>query len=123
MARLREWLKRQSEQKLVEPNSGLGTAINYLRKQWEKLTPFLCVPNPLLDNNICERALMRAILHRKNALVFKTRARCGRGRLVSEPHSHLRVARRQSVRVPDRSSAACRCRRRPSGRVDALELL
>jgi hypothetical protein len=26
-----------------------------------------------LDNNICERALKKSILHRKNALFFKTR--------------------------------------------------
>ena len=26
-----------------------------------------------LDNNICERALKKAILHRKNALFFKTK--------------------------------------------------
>lgn len=73
MERLREWLKRQSEQKLVEPNSGLGTAINYLRKHWEKLTLFLRVAGAPLDNNICERALKKAILHRKNALFFKTK--------------------------------------------------
>ena len=73
MARLREWLKRHSEQKLVEPNSGLGTAINYLRKHWEKLTLFLRVAGAPLDNNICERALKKAILHRKNALFFKTK--------------------------------------------------
>jgi transposase len=73
MARLREWLKRQSEQKLVEPNSGLGTAINYVRKHWEKLTLFLRVAGAPLDNNICERALKKAILHRKNALFFKTK--------------------------------------------------
>jgi transposase len=73
MEKLREWLKRQSERKLVEPNSGLGTAINYLRKHWEKLTLFLRVAGAPLDNNICERALKKAILHRKNALFFKTR--------------------------------------------------
>ena len=73
MADLREWLKRQSEQRLVEPNSGLGTAINYLRKHWEKLTLFLRVAGAPLDNNICERALKKAILHRKNALFFKTK--------------------------------------------------
>lgn len=73
MERLQEWLKRQSEQKLVEPNSGLGKAINYLRKHWKKLTLFLRVANAPLDNNICERALKKAILHRKNALFFKTR--------------------------------------------------
>jgi len=73
MDQLRDWLKRQSEQKLVEPNSGLGTAINYLRKHWEKLTLFLRVAGAPLDNNICERALKKAILHRKNALFFKTK--------------------------------------------------
>jgi len=73
MADLREWLKRQSEQRLVEPNSGLGTAINYLRKHWEKLTLFLRVAGAPLDNNICERALKKVILHRKNALFFKTK--------------------------------------------------
>jgi transposase len=73
MEHLREWLKRQSEQKLVEPNSGLGTAIKYLRKHWERLTLFLRVAGAPLDNNICERALKKAILHRKNALFFKTK--------------------------------------------------
>jgi transposase len=29
-------------------------------------------PSAPLDNNICERALKRAILHRKNALFYKT---------------------------------------------------
>jgi transposase len=72
MEHLRVWLKQQSERKLVEPNSGLGTAINYLRKHWEKLTLFLRVAGAPLDNNICERALKKAILHRKNALFFKT---------------------------------------------------
>jgi len=28
--------------------------------------------NRLLDNNICERILKKAILHRKNALFYKT---------------------------------------------------
>ena len=70
---LREWLDRQVAEKLVEPNSGLGAAISYLRKHWEKLTLFLRVAGAPLDNNLCERALKKAILHRKNALFFKTR--------------------------------------------------
>jgi transposase len=73
MEQLRDWLKRQVEEKLVEPNSGLGSAIGYLRKHWEKLTLFLRVAGAPLDNNLCERALKKAILHRKNALFFKTR--------------------------------------------------
>jgi transposase len=72
LERLHAWLKRQFDERLVEPNSGLGAAINYLRKHWEKLTLFLRVPGAPLDNNLCERALKKAILHRKNALFYKT---------------------------------------------------
>jgi len=36
------------------------------------LTRFLSVPGAPLDNNIAERALKMAILHRKNSLSFKT---------------------------------------------------
>ena len=56
----------------MEPNSSLGTAISYMLKHWDRLTLFLRVPGAPLDNNICERALKRAILHRKNALFYKT---------------------------------------------------
>jgi transposase len=73
MEQLRDWLRRQFDEKLVEPNSGLGAAINYLRKHWEKLTLFLRMPGAPLDNNICERALKKAILHRKNSYFFKTK--------------------------------------------------
>ncbi len=72
MEQLHDWLKRQFDDRLVEPNSGLGGAINYLRKHWTKLTLFLRVAGAPLDNNICERALKKAILHRKNSLFYKT---------------------------------------------------
>lgn len=72
MTDLEGWCKRQIEQKAVEPNSGLGKAIQYMLKHWVKLTRFLHVPGAPLDNNICERALKYAILHRKNALFYKT---------------------------------------------------
>jgi hypothetical protein len=72
LQRLGAWSKQQFDERLVEPNSGLGAAINYLRKHWEKLTLFLRVPGAPLDNNLCERALKKAILHRKNALFYKT---------------------------------------------------
>jgi hypothetical protein len=72
MTDLEAWLKSQLHEKKVEPNSGLGEAINYMLKHWDKLTRFLHVPGAPLDNNICERALKKAILHRKNALFFKT---------------------------------------------------
>lgn len=72
MEGLQAWCRRQFEERLVEPNSGLGEAISYLLKHWEKLTLFLRKPGAPLDNNICERALKKAILHRKNALFYKT---------------------------------------------------
>jgi transposase len=72
MKELHVWLERQFEQRLVEPNSTLGGAISYLLKYWEKLTLFLRVAGAPLDNNICEQALKKAILHRKNALFYKT---------------------------------------------------
>ena len=72
MTRLHHWLQRQIDHKLVEPNSALGDAIQYMLRHWEKLTRFLEVPGAPLDNNVCERALKKAILHRKNALFYKT---------------------------------------------------
>jgi transposase len=72
MEKLHAWLVRQFDERRVEPNSGLGGAISYLLKHWEKLTLFLRVAGAPLDNNICERALKKAILHRKNALFYKT---------------------------------------------------
>ena len=72
MGRLKRWMNQQFEQKLVEPNSGLGEAIRYMKKHWKKLILFLRVPGAPLDNNICERAIKKAILHRKNSLFYKT---------------------------------------------------
>ena len=59
-------------QKKTEPNSSLGQAITYLLRHWRGLTAFLRERNAPLDNNLCERALKRAVLHRKNALFYRT---------------------------------------------------
>jgi transposase len=72
MQQLHAWLTRQLDDKLTEPNSGLGSAIRYMLRHWEKLTLFLRQAGAPLDNNVCERALKKAILHRKNALFYKT---------------------------------------------------
>jgi hypothetical protein len=69
---LQQWMQEQFAQRKVEPNSGLGKAIAYMQKHWEKLTLFLREPGAPLDNNICEQALKMAILHRKNALFYRT---------------------------------------------------
>ncbi|MDP2643416.1 MAG: IS66 family transposase [Desulfobacterales bacterium] len=72
MAELESWCRRQMDDKIVEPNSGLGKAINYMLKRWQNLTRFLMTAGVPLDNNLCERALKYAICHRKNALFYKT---------------------------------------------------
>jgi transposase len=72
MGELEAWLNEQIGKKMVEPNSSLGDAIYYMLKHWENLTAFLRIPGAPLDNNICERALKKAILHRKNSLFFKS---------------------------------------------------
>jgi len=55
MDELARWLAEQFEQRKVE-----------------KLTLFLRQPGAPLDNNLCERALKKAILHRKNSYFYKT---------------------------------------------------
>ncbi len=80
MDHLHAWMKAQLEQKRVEPNSGLGRAINYMLKRWDKLTLFLRVPGAPLDNNTCERAIKMAITHRKNSLFYRSE----RGALVGD---------------------------------------
>ena len=72
MKALKEWLDAQIQDHKAEKNSSLGDAIEYARKHWPKLTLFLKIPGAPLDNNICERILKKPILHRKNALFFKT---------------------------------------------------
>jgi transposase len=72
MEQLKVWLYDQIEGRKVEPNSSIGNAMGYMLKHWDELTLFLRVPKAPLDNNLCEQILKRAILHRKNALFYKT---------------------------------------------------
>jgi transposase len=72
MDELHGWLEAQLKEKKAEPNSGLGKAIEYMLRHWQALTLFLREPGAPLDNNLVERALKKAILHRKNSLFYKT---------------------------------------------------
>jgi transposase len=72
MEQLHGWLKEQLAEAKTEPNSGLGKAISYLLNHWQALTLFLREKGAPLDNNLCERALKKAILNRKNAMFYKT---------------------------------------------------
>jgi transposase len=72
MDQLHGWLEDQLAEAKTEPNSGLGKAISYLLNHWPALTLFLREKGAPLDNNLCERALKKAILNRKNAMFYKT---------------------------------------------------
>jgi transposase len=72
MDQLHRWLEAQFAERRTEPNSGLGKAITYLLRHWRPLTLFLRQPASPLDNNIVERALKRVVLHRKNAMFYRT---------------------------------------------------
>ena len=72
MESLHAWMKTQLDEHLTEPNSGLGQAIQYMLRHWSPLTLFLRQPRAPLDNSLVERALKKTILHRKNALFYKT---------------------------------------------------
>jgi transposase len=72
MEELERWMREQFSERKVEPNSGLGKAITYMQRHWKALTLFLRQAGAPLDNNICERALKLVVLHRKNALFYRT---------------------------------------------------
>lgn len=72
MEELRRWMEEQWAQRRVEPNSALGKAFRYFQRHWEGLTTFLRDGRAPLDSNAVERSLKRVVLHRKNALFFRT---------------------------------------------------
>jgi hypothetical protein len=82
-------------------NSGLGKAITYLLRHWKGLTAFLRHAGAPLDNNICEQALKRAVLHRKNALFYACPA----------------IALRQCLRESQGSTMRARSTRRVSSLI------
>ena len=110
MERLKAWMKGLFADKQVEPNSGLGKAMAYALKRWEKLTLFLCRPGAPLDNNLTERMLKRAILHRKGSLFYKTKNGARVGDLYmsliataklakADPFDYLNVLQRRAEEV------------------------
>ena len=72
MDQLHQWMTDQLNGHQTEPNSGLGKAMTYLLRHWRPLTLFLRQAGAPLDNNIVERAIKKAVLHRKNALFYRT---------------------------------------------------
>ena len=71
MDELKTWMEQQLEDRLVEPNSRLGGAFEYLLKRWKALSRFLHIPGAPLDNNTAERALKIILRYRNNSLFYK----------------------------------------------------
>jgi hypothetical protein len=63
--RLKTWLEDQVRERLVEPNSRLGKAFQYLLNHWHTLTQFLRVPGAPLDNNTVEVRFVDPKLNQK----------------------------------------------------------
>lgn len=72
MDALKLWFQKQFDERKVEPNSGLGKAIRYMQRHWEKLTRFLSIVGAHLDNNIVEQTLKFVIQVRKNSMFHKS---------------------------------------------------
>ena len=69
---LKDWIEQRFEQRIVEPNSAVGSAYNYLFNHWTGLTEWLRTAKAPLDNNAAERILKLVVLHRKNAGYFRS---------------------------------------------------
>jgi hypothetical protein len=85
MKRLRAWMTQKLEEKRIEPNSGMGQAFNYMLERWDKMTVFLRIPGAPIDNNVAERVIKLAIVHRKNSLFFRNE----RGAVVGDIYQTL----------------------------------
>jgi transposase len=72
MNELLRWIIAEEKAKRIEPASGLGKAVKYLKTHWRFLTQFLRVAGMPLENNIAERAIKSVIRFRKNSLFYRT---------------------------------------------------
>jgi hypothetical protein len=106
MQELHAWLTRQLDGKLTEPNSALGGAIRYMLRHWEELTLFLRQAGAPLDNNLCERALKKAILRESERTPWpsppdaRRRAALRGARQVGRARAHCRRPRTGFWRRP-----------------------
>lgn len=60
------------QQKIVEPNSTLGSAMRYITEDYDALSLFLHDPDSPLHTNSVERMIKDVARHRKNSLFFRT---------------------------------------------------
>jgi transposase len=72
MSALKAWMDAQFDEKLVEPNSGLGKAITYAAERWTELNRFLEIAGASLDSNVVEQILRRVAHFRNGSLYYRT---------------------------------------------------
>ena len=122
MEELKTWMEQQLEDRLVEPNSRLGGAFDYLLKRWEALTRFLHIPGAPLDNNTAERALKMILRYRKNSLFYKNEHGAYVGDVLTSLIETCRLAGDQSAGLPPRPDGEPLGGVRRSRGLAALEL-
>ena len=119
---LKQWLQKQVDDRLVEPNSSLGKAIVSMQRHWAPLTRFLQVPDAPLDNNFVERALKLFIRQRKNALFHRTEHSASIASVLTSLIGHLPLRRGQCLGVLGGVARASPRGRGGPGGVAALDL-
>jgi transposase len=72
MEQIKKYVTNLIDNKIVEPNSSLGEAINYFLTHYKELTAFCYVEGATFDNNKAERALKMIIRLRKTSMFYKT---------------------------------------------------
>jgi len=66
-------ISNHTEQFIIEAlRAAKALMVSLVAESGGRVTLFLRVPGAPLSNNLCERALKKAILHRKNALFYRT---------------------------------------------------
>ena len=122
MDKLHAWLEAQFDERLVEPNSGLGQAISYLLNHWQKLTLFLEKAGRTPGQQHRGKGPEEGHSASQELAVLQDPEGSADGRPVHEPDPHLRTQRRQCIRLPHGVAAARRgVEAEPVG-VDAVEL-
>jgi len=98
MQKIKNCLTRLVEDKLVEPNSSLGQAINYFCTHYQELIAFCRIEGAPFDNNKAERSLKKIIRLRKTSMFYKTE----RGaEIAGKLHSVIHTAQAAGVNALD----------------------
>jgi hypothetical protein len=85
MMELKQMCAKKLESRLVEPNSPLWEALNYVINQWERLTQFYQVPDVPLDSNRVEQALIMPVRYLAGSFNYQTQD----GAVVGDHHMSL----------------------------------